>query len=117
MKTLYRFSSDFYYGRVEGVFIADDTEVAAALGKEASFGSILGKHSEVDIEITAENTKALTSDPNVLAIVEQHGLTSGRNPLDYIRCGTCHEIRAYHTGPMDDACMFAQRDDDEDPES
>ena len=49
MKKLYKFYWDCgRMGSLEGVFVAEETELKAAIGKTIDFGEALGKHSEID---------------------------------------------------------------------
>lgn len=85
MKTAYRFLWDVRrMGVVEGVFIADSSEVDACLGKRVYFGEILGKHSEIYGTLGKEDLAVLTQDPGEIELIERLKLTSGYNPLDYI---------------------------------
>ena len=86
MKGLYKFHWDCgRMGDVEGVFVADSEDVSYMIDNnvEVYFGEILGKHSEVSGCIDKEDITFITSEENVIDIVEQYGLESGYNPLDY----------------------------------
>jgi hypothetical protein len=88
MEKLWKFN--WYLGRggdVEGVFIATQEEIDAAVGKRVYFGEICGKHSEVQGTLEAKDLKEITDDETVIAIVKEHldgGM--GYSPLDYITC-------------------------------
>lgn len=87
MKKLYQFELD--YGRsgyLEGLFIADDKDVNDLLGKEVYFGEVLGKHSEVVDDMTAEMFTEVDVPESVVNILEEKvGTTiSGYNPFDYL---------------------------------
>ena len=85
MKKLYKFEFDLHHGNCEGLFVADDASVAAAMGKTAWFGSIAGKHSEIYGELEDGDLKVITDDPAFIAQFERllpDGM--GYNPLDYI---------------------------------
>ena len=85
MKKLYRYEMDCgRAGTVEGLFTADDAEVAAAIGKDVQFGEILGKHSEVAGTLDASEFEELTDDAAFIAKFEEFHCASGYNPLDYI---------------------------------
>lgn len=88
MNNLYR----FYWncgrmGDVEGIFIATEEEVEAALGKTVYFGEILGKHSEIYGELDrGDLTKLEVSDTTVSELLAVVGKTvSGYNPLEYLQ--------------------------------
>ncbi len=87
MKKLYRFAWDVRrMGRVQGTFIADDSEVAAAIGREVNFGEILGKHSEIYGTIEAGEIVEVTDDQDFIAKAEKYGVgATGYNPLEYFR--------------------------------
>lgn len=86
MKAVYkmRFGGIYRGGKVEGLFVAEPDEVAAAIGKEVYFGEILGKHSEIYGTLDADEVTEVSTDPAVVAFVEEHG-PFGYNPLHYLR--------------------------------
>jgi hypothetical protein len=72
-------------GNLEGLFIAEESEVDKILGKKVYFGEVLGKHSEVsgiiddgDITIVSEDQEKVEWLENLLG-----SSVSGYNPLDY----------------------------------
>lgn len=77
-------------GDLDGVFVATRKKVQAAIGKEAYFGEVLGKHSEVYGDLKEKEFKNLSSDPVVVAFVKEHG-PFGRNPLSAVSvaCDDC----------------------------
>lgn len=93
MKKVYRFFWDCgRMGCVEGLFAADEKDVATAIGNEVYFGEILGKHSEVYGTLEDKDLNVLSDSPEVVEFVEKHA-SIGYNPLDYlqIRCEECGE--------------------------
>lgn len=88
MQKLYKFAWDCgRMGSVEGLFVANETDVAAAIGKEVCFGEILGKHSEVCGTLTEDDLTVATDDQDFIAkLVGILGTTSisGYNPLSYL---------------------------------
>jgi hypothetical protein len=84
-KGVYKFHWDYgRMGEVDGVFVASQESIAKAIGKQVYFGEILGKHSEVYGELDDGDYELLTDNPEVVALVLEHKLESGYNPLDYI---------------------------------
>ena len=87
-KKLYQFDFDTYYSNTEGLFVADEADVAAAMGKQVWLGSLEGKHSEVYGDLEECDLKVITDDP---AFIEQFERLFpggfGINPLDYIEGG------------------------------
>lgn len=85
MKKLYRYTmSCGRSGTVRGLFVANESEVTGALGKEVYFGEILGKHSEVSGTLLERDLKVLTDDPEFIRQFEKFECESGYNPLDYL---------------------------------
>ena len=86
MEKLYKFYWDYgRMGDVEGVFAADEKEVAAAIGKRIYFGEILGKHSEVFGPLNTDDLDVLTDDQEFIAKAKKYGLVpTGYNPLSYL---------------------------------
>lgn len=86
MKRLYKFHA--YVGRMgelEGVFIAtqDQVDWLTSINKSIYFGEVLGKHSEIFFPIEEKHIKLISSDENVIKVVEENGLTSGYDPFGY----------------------------------
>lgn len=85
MNKLYGFHWDCgRMGAVIGTFVADDAEVAKALGQRVYFGEILGKHSEVEGTLEEKDIAVLTDDQDFIAKFVEYGLDSGYNPLSYL---------------------------------
>jgi len=81
---LYKFYWDCgRQGDVEGLFLADDVEVNAKIGREVYFGEILGKHSEVYGTLEPQDIQLISNDPVVVKIFQDHNISSGHNPLHY----------------------------------
>ena len=83
---LYRFDWDCgRQGRLEGVFVADEQVVADAIGKEAYFGEVLGKHSEIEGTIEEGDIVAIEcTDDFVATFSELFPRGFGFNPLDAV---------------------------------
>ena len=91
MKAIYKFYWDCgSKGDISGIFVAEESVVEAAIGKEVYLGEVLGKHSEVYGTLDREALELKSDDP---VFVEQFikiigdGCISGYNPLDYIEQG------------------------------
>ncbi|WP_144509866.1 hypothetical protein [Bacillus sp. FJAT-22090] len=96
MKFLYKFYWDCgRSGDLKGLFVATEEEVAKAIGSEAYFGEVLGKHSEVYGTIDDGDIQKLDISSEAIEEVSQHlGETwSGFNPLYYLKttCDQCEE--------------------------
>lgn len=89
MRNLYNFYLDCgRMGSLDGLFVASPEEVEAAIGKEAYFGEVLGKHSEISVIVLEENITLVSDDQDKVEwLVEVTGgntTISGFNPLEYI---------------------------------
>jgi hypothetical protein len=87
MKKLYKFEWDIRrMGTVEGIFIAEESEVKEAIGKKVYFGEILGKHSEVYGDIGEDDIQVVSEDQDFISKCEEIFGTSisGYNPLSYM---------------------------------
>jgi hypothetical protein len=87
MKRLYEFYWDCgRSGSVEGVFIAEEETVNKAIGKEVSFGEILGKHSDVSGTLDKDDLSVREVSQETLEEIEKifGDTVSGYNPLEYI---------------------------------
>lgn len=89
MKALFKMDFDCgRMGNLEGVFIADTEDVEYLVNNKISvyFGEVLGKHSEISGCVAESEIKQITTDENVINIVEEYGLNSGYNPFEYTLC-------------------------------
>lgn len=88
MKKLYKFEWDCgRMGEIEGLFIAEETEVNKSIGSYVYFGEILGKHSEVSGPLEEKDFTAISEDQDLidqLSSIFTHSSLCGYNPLDYI---------------------------------
>lgn len=103
MRKLYRFDWDCgRMGSVDGIVVADDAEVAGAIGKQINFGEILGKHSEVygtleekEMTVISEDQefidklvdvfKAEPENPDWMDVPSASITITGHNPLHSIQ--------------------------------
>lgn len=84
MKGIYRFAQDCgRSGDLSGVFTADAETVERLMGETVSFGEVLGKHSDVDVDIDPSNLSLVSADPASVAMFERLDLATGHNPFDY----------------------------------
>lgn len=89
-KGLYEFFEDCgKMGEISGLFIADSEDVVKAFGRTIYMGDVLGKHSEIDIDLSAENVKLLSNDIDKIEWLQNEVFSgettlSGYNPLDYL---------------------------------
>lgn len=88
MKAVYKLHFDCgRMGELTGLFIAEKESVDKLIesGEEIYFGEVLGKHSEVCGPIEENDVTLISTEENVIKIIEEHGLENGFNPFDYIR--------------------------------
>lgn len=79
---VYRYEEDFgRMGCLTGVFIANRSDVAVAMGKQVHLGEVLGKHSDIWAEITAETVTMISEDPTLVDTIQKFGLFTGVNPI------------------------------------
>ena len=87
MRKLYSFFWDCCrMGDVEGLFIAEESEVDAAIGSQVYFGEILGKHSDISGTLSSVDLKVISDDQDKIDwLLDIIGPTvSGYNPLEYL---------------------------------
>jgi len=92
MQGLYKFELDCdRQGFVEGLFIADDSEVEAAMGQKIYISDALGKHGDVKFVLTQEMVVLKSTNPEVIKVIDDLDLWSGENPLLHIYkdCAVC----------------------------
>jgi hypothetical protein len=73
-------------GEVDGLFVATESEIKEAIGKQVYFGEILGKHSEVYGTLDEGDVEKVNISPSAVDEVSQvlGDNWSGYNPLQYI---------------------------------
>jgi hypothetical protein len=96
MKYLYKFYWDCgRSGELEGLFVATEEEVKAAIGSEVYFGEVLGKHSEVYGTLDEGDIRKLDVSPEAVEEVSKFlgSCWSGFDPLEYVKttCDRCEE--------------------------
>lgn len=87
MKAVYKLHFDCgRMGELTGLFVAEQEKMNALIqsGEEVYFGEVLGKHSEVCGPIEEDDVSLISTDENVIKVIEEHGLENGFNPFDYI---------------------------------
>ena len=85
MKALYKFHWDCgRQGDIDGLFVAEQDDIKAAIGKDIYFGEILGKHSEVYGTLDDGDLTEITTDPEVVGVFEKFKISCGYNPLNYL---------------------------------
>jgi len=85
-KAIFRFSFDCGRGGdLEGTFISTQEKVDKLIESEIEvyFGEVLGKHSEVYGTIEELEIDFISDNPEVVKVVEDHGLSNGHNPFEY----------------------------------
>jgi hypothetical protein len=79
---VYKFYEDCgRMGSLYGVFIATDEEIAASIGRRVRFGEVLGKHSNIVVDLTADNFTLATDDEEFVRLFGELGLRTGHDPL------------------------------------
>lgn len=87
MKAVFKFNCPCgRMGDVTGVFVSTVKKVSDLMNSNETvhFGEVLGKHSEVSIEMLPALFKLVSTSPEVVRVVEDFYLTSGINPFDYL---------------------------------
>jgi hypothetical protein len=85
-KILYKFYWDCgRQGSIYGLFISDKETVSKNMGKQAYFGSCLGKYSEIYGYLEDKDLTILTEDQDFIEKFEKYvGKSFGKNPLSNI---------------------------------
>lgn len=87
MKKLYEFFWDCgRMGNLTGLFIAEEDEIKAIIGKNLYFGEVLGKHSEISGKLDSEDLIIKSEDLDFIEKLEEIlGCNiSGYNPFNYV---------------------------------
>ena len=90
--SVYYWRADFgQFGRLESLFVADQKEVEAVIGRDAVFGSeVLGKCSDITINLRAEQFELASENDAIVDFIDSMR-EFGYNPLMYVfdPCGDC----------------------------
>ena len=85
MLKLYRFQVGYgRSGNLNGIFVEDEERVKKAIGNHVYFGEVLGKHSEVYLDLEEAHFKELTDDQPFIHQFEKLDLATGYNPFDFM---------------------------------
>lgn len=88
MRNLYKFSWDYgKEGKIDGLFTADENDVQNTIGKSISFGSKLGKYSDISGILKESDLIIVSQDPFLLYILELifgSSVLCGYNSLFYV---------------------------------
>jgi hypothetical protein len=74
-------------GDLDGMFVCDKADLEKLYGKTVYFGEVLGKHSDVEIEVDEGCFEIKTEDQEFIAKfieIMGDGTISGYSPFDYI---------------------------------
>ena len=88
-EVLYEFFVDLRHGDLEGYFIATEKDVQALIdsGRELQLGEVLGKHSDVELVVTADMITAKSGDKDAIALIRDifkcGDSIMGINPMEY----------------------------------
>lgn len=83
MNGVYRFKFDAgRNGTLHGLFVADDAEVKALMGRDLYFGEVLGKHSEVQGPLEESDIELVTQDETFVKMFVELGCATGFSPWD-----------------------------------
>lgn len=74
-------------GCAEGVFVAEETEVRAAIGKEIYVEEAFGKHSSLRGRLNETHVRKVTDNSDTVSTFEELKLQTGINPLHYLNGG------------------------------
>ena len=82
---VYKFHADLgRMGDLHGVFVATSDQIQKALGRDAYFGEVLGKHSDINVPLKGDMFKVLTDDVDFVSKFIRYQCESGFNPLHYL---------------------------------
>jgi len=73
-------------GCLEGLFIADESDLDKLIGEEIYFGEVLGKHSNICGFLEESDVTEKSDDQDLIAKLEEifpEKTLSGYNPFDY----------------------------------
>lgn len=85
MNTLYKMHIDCgRMGDLYATFVSTPEQIESLIGTEVYFGEVLGKHSDISIEIKPNHFKVVTQEQEFVNKFMEYGLESGHIPFYYI---------------------------------
>lgn len=87
MNAIYKMNIDCgRMGNLEGVFVADTVDMKKLIkdGGTVYFGEVLGKHSDIAVEMEKNFFTEVTTNQEFIDLFEKYDLATGFNPFDYI---------------------------------
>lgn len=112
MEKLWKFFWDDCYSNLEGLFLAEESDVTNAIGRDCYLGEIAGKHSEVEGEIESGDITLVSDDADVIEKLRPF-LPIGIDPLEkvFYECSTCGErLMAYEFDSLENPiCDYCKR--------
>ncbi len=82
MKKLYKWKENFRAGTLEGVFVAEESDMYQICDVNIYLGEVLGKHSEIQLKFTMKDFTVLTEDQNFIEQFVKLVGQIGYNPFD-----------------------------------
>lgn len=84
-----KFKADYgRNGNLDGLFICTQDQLDAIFGKDVYFGEVLGKHSNVTVDLQKDDFEIISDDQDFIAKLKKvfkiTSTISGHNPIDYI---------------------------------
>lgn len=87
-KKLFVFNYRSRGGSINGLFISTEEEMTALMGSYIDFGEVLGKHSDVSMEMKPEYFQQLEVSEETLEDIQRAvggaATITGYNPFDYL---------------------------------
>jgi hypothetical protein len=81
---IYRYKDRFHRrGKLEGLFLADDEDVAEIRDVQIVVSEALGKHTEVELTLDETCLTLVSDDPAYVKMFSTLRLSSGMNPFDH----------------------------------
>lgn len=72
-------------GELTGLFVTTKEKLESLHGKEAYFGEVLGKHSEISGTLSEDDFTIRTDNQEFIELFDELVGDQGFNPLDYVQ--------------------------------
>ena len=71
-KNVYRFHANFRrFGKLEGIFTATPEDVEEKIGEHLYYGEVLGKHSEIQLDLKEKHINLVSEDSEDVETIER----------------------------------------------
>lgn len=82
MKAIYQMNADCgRMGVISSIFVAEEEDIEELYENSVYLGEVLGKHSDIVLQLTEDDIRKVSDDPSVVSLFEELEMETGDNPV------------------------------------